>query len=362
MKLLNQTCVLSLFAILTTSLLRVAPAEETTVLRRVGGWELRTIDGYPSYAISFTANPGTYRWEAAPANEDTMHTVTDGQLIGNASDHTVRAVVQGNIDNNWTVGDESLYLRVSSKGEDRKLWAFVGGKDEAGIPEATFSGTASLTFDVSCSGTAGYDGGYVTHPAVSKSAARIGAAWSAGDAAWEALPDEDNQSYEQDANLSVAGWSDNKVNDSSVSQVAAGSASAPGFKIFGVLIDFDQTPATSDSLTYLHGATITARDSVGPMHVMEAANIEYGWSGTAVAETNLYTDGNTATGNAEASVTADITLHIAIPEPMDDGELDDESSTEGESPGDSDPYGDENDYSDSPDFDCSETGPDCHEA
>ncbi|GAB5445124.1 MAG: hypothetical protein Fues2KO_54730 [Fuerstiella sp.] len=287
----------------------------------VGGWELRKIDGYPAYSISFTANPGSYAWEATPATEDTTHKVTDGQLIGNASGNTVRAVVQGNINNDWTTGDQSLGLRVSAKAEERKLWAFVGGKDEAGIPEATFSGTASITLDVSCSGTAGYDGGYWLDPALSKSNAMIGAAWSATDPTGDSSTAEDCSSYQEDASLSVSGWADNKVNKSNVSQVAAGSAMAGTLKLFGVVINFNgPTGTTAGSLSYLHGATATARDEVGPIHVMEAANVEFGWSGTAVAETNLYSDGNTATGNAEASVTADITLHIAIPDPIDDGD------------------------------------------
>jgi hypothetical protein len=87
-------------------------------------------------------------------------------------------------------------------------------------------------------------------------------------------------------------------------------------KVFGVVIDLDEIDSENKGASpysYLGTASVSASEKIPPVTVTSAGTISYTWDVTAIAATQLYTDGNTATGDATAEATAGMNIGV-IPE------------------------------------------------
>ncbi|MCR9200149.1 MAG: hypothetical protein NXI04_16060 [Planctomycetaceae bacterium] len=110
--------------------------------------------------------------------------------------------------------------------------------------------------------------------------------------------------------MSVTGWADNQLEDSSISRVGIGLVSGPNkWKIWGVDIQFTPSTAQTGSVySYSASSTATAHEEIPAVTVNSAGTISYSWSVIASVDTNLNVYSNTAAGSASALATADMQI------------------------------------------------------
>ena len=273
-----------------------------------GDWNHSTVEGFPQYTYTLTANPGSYPWEGSYPQLAEDGGITDQgfggqhapggqQMVFSAYGSKVHASSQANISVAGFFSAESD-LKTVSGASFSKIWEFVG--DPLTATPVNFGGSASISWDLSCQGSTGYDSGYFLDPAYSTSTAGFSAGWQVGNPF----------NYNENQGLTIVGNSDNQAGNSSINKIGVGVGTAGIVKIFGVLVDFNEPSSENTGLNYMSATKASASDSIEAMEVNGPGSITYSWNVSVTAATNLTVYSNDATGTADAEATVGMNFGI----------------------------------------------------